>query len=46
VTPERVRENFALFDFELSEVDMASIDALDRGQRTGPDPDTFAYVPS
>lgn len=46
VTPERVRENFALFDFELSEVDMASIDALDRGQRTGPDPDTFAYLPS
>jgi 2,5-diketo-D-gluconate reductase A len=45
VTRSRVEENFALFDFELSETDMASIDALNRDERTGPDPDTFAYVP-
>lgn len=45
VTPERVRENFALFDFELSDDDVAAIAALDRHERTGPDPDTFNYVP-
>jgi len=42
VTPERIRENFALFDFELSEDDMAAIARLDRGERTGPDPATFS----
>lgn len=41
VTPERVRENFDLFDFELSEDDLAAIARLDSGQRTGPDPSTF-----
>ena len=41
--PERMRENLALFDFELSADDMARISALDRGEtgRTGPNPDTF-----
>lgn len=46
VTRSRVEENFALFDFELSADDMAAITALDRHERTGPDPDTFNYVPS
>lgn len=46
VTRSRMEENFALFDFELSATDMADVDALDRGERTGPDPDTFDYVPS
>ncbi|MFK0171843.1 aldo/keto reductase [Streptomyces sp. NPDC090306] len=41
VTPERVKENFALFDFELSPQDMSEISALNRDERTGPDPDTF-----
>ncbi|MDM7830042.1 aldo/keto reductase [Cellulomonas edaphi] len=45
VTAARIRENFALFDFELDDVDMAAIDALNRDERTGPDPDTFDYVP-
>jgi 2,5-diketo-D-gluconate reductase A len=45
VTRSRVEENFALFDFELSGDDMADITALDRGERTGPDPDTFNYIP-
>ncbi|MET9533188.1 aldo/keto reductase [Streptomyces sp. NPDC006649] len=45
VTRSRVEENFALFDFELTEADMAVITGLDRGERTGPDPDTFNYVP-
>ncbi|MGY1795335.1 aldo/keto reductase [Geodermatophilus sp. SYSU D00525] len=45
VTRARVEENFALFDFELDEGQMATITGLDRGERTGPDPDTFDYVP-
>jgi 2,5-diketo-D-gluconate reductase A len=41
---ERIEENFALFDFELTDDDMAAISALDRGEsgRTGPNPNTFA----
>ena len=45
VTPSRVRENFELFDFQLDADDMAAITALNRDERTGPDPDTFDYVP-
>ncbi|MGN6258397.1 MAG: aldo/keto reductase [Solirubrobacterales bacterium] len=40
-TPSRIRENFELFDFALSEDDMAAIERLDSGERTGPDPSTF-----
>ena len=46
VTRKRVEENFALFDFELSDADVAAITDLDKGERTGPDPDTFDYIPS
>jgi 2,5-diketo-D-gluconate reductase A len=46
VTPERVQENFEIFDFELTDADMADITALNRDERTGPDPDTFNYIPS
>ncbi|GAB4081037.1 aldo/keto reductase [Modestobacter muralis] len=46
VTRSRVEENFAIFDFELSEDDLREITALDRNERTGPDPDTFNYIPS
>jgi len=47
VTPSRVEENFALFDFELTEDDVEAISGLDRGEdgRTGPNPDAFDYIP-
>jgi len=46
-SPERMAENFALFDFELDEEAMQQITALDRGEdgRTGPNPDEFDYIP-
>jgi 2,5-diketo-D-gluconate reductase A len=45
VTESRVRENFALFDFHLTDADIAAISALNRDERTGPDPDVFDRVP-
>ena len=46
-TPERIEENFELFDFELEADDLEQIDGLDRGEagRTGPNPDTFDRIP-
>jgi 2,5-diketo-D-gluconate reductase A len=46
-TPERIEQNFDLFDFELSDDDVATIDGLDKDEdgRTGPQPDTFDMVP-
>jgi 2,5-diketo-D-gluconate reductase A len=41
VTPARIRENIELFDFELSDAEMAEFERLDRGERIGPDPGTF-----
>ena len=41
VTPSRIRENIALTDFALDSAEIAAINALDRRQRIGPDPDTF-----
>jgi diketogulonate reductase-like aldo/keto reductase len=38
--PGRIAENFDVFDFELSADELAQIDSLDTGVRSGPDPDT------
>ena len=42
VTASRIRENFDIFGFELSGEDVEAISALNKDERTGPDPDTFA----
>ena len=44
---ERMRENLEIFDFELSPEQVSALDELDRGEsgRTGPNPDTFDYIP-
>lgn len=40
-TPARIEENIDVFDFALSEDEMAAIERLERGERIGPDPDVF-----
>jgi len=44
---ERMRENFAIFDFALTDDDVAALTALDRGEagRRGPNPSTFDWIP-
>ncbi len=44
----RMEENFAIFDFELTDDEMGTLTALDRGEagRRGPHPATFDMVPS
>jgi 2,5-diketo-D-gluconate reductase A len=41
VTEYRIRENFEIFDFELTDEEMSAIGGLDQGKRLGPDPDQF-----
>jgi diketogulonate reductase-like aldo/keto reductase len=44
VKPERIAENFAVFDFELGRDQIAAIDALERGVRGGPEPDSITLA--
>lgn len=43
VKPHRIAENADIFDFALSDQDMAVIDGLNRNERIGPDPDNFSF---
>jgi 2,5-diketo-D-gluconate reductase A len=47
ISPERMKSNFEIFDFDLDDSEMGAISALDKGEsgRTGPNPDTFSHVP-
>lgn len=43
VTRARIAENSAVFDFSLSDEDVAAIRSLDSGDRIGPHPDTITF---
>jgi diketogulonate reductase-like aldo/keto reductase len=43
ITPHRIIENSQVFDFQISEEDMATIDNLNQDKRVGPDPDNFDF---
>jgi len=40
---DRIAQNADVFDFMISDEDMKRIDALDRNERVGPDPDNFDF---
>ncbi|WP_019422707.1 aldo/keto reductase [Paenibacillus sp. OSY-SE] len=44
ITASRIKENFDVFDFELSEDELAGINAMNEDKRVGPDPDEFAVT--
>lgn len=43
VTPSRIEENFAIFDFELSNEAMNQLNALNKNERYGKNPDNFSF---
>lgn len=42
--PQRIVENFDVFDFDLSADELAAIDALDTGRRGGPEPEDITLA--
>ena len=47
IHPQRMKDNFEIFDFDLGDEEIEALTALDKGEagRMGPNPDTFAYIP-
>ncbi|NHN30426.1 aldo/keto reductase [Paenibacillus sp. S3N08] len=43
ITPARIQENAAIFDFTLSAEDISELDALNENHRFGADPDNFNF---
>ena len=43
VHKNRIQSNADIFDFELSKADIAFLDGMEKGERTGPDPDNFDF---
>ncbi|MEQ6857124.1 aldo/keto reductase [Lysinibacillus capsici] len=43
MTPARMTENLAVFDFTLTEQEMTQLDAMNDGLRCGPDPEKFNF---
>lgn len=43
VHEDRIAQNADVYGFELTDAEMAGIDALDAGHRIGPDPDDYAW---
>ncbi|KMM38365.1 aldo/keto reductase [Guptibacillus hwajinpoensis] len=41
--PERIKQNFDVFDFELTKDNIRAIDELNQNERMGPDPDHFDF---
>ncbi|MBN3522977.1 aldo/keto reductase [Paenibacillus apiarius] len=44
ITASRIKENFDVFDFQLSDDELAGINALNEDKRVGPNPDEFAVT--
>jgi diketogulonate reductase-like aldo/keto reductase len=42
--PARIRENLDVFDFELTDADLAELDALETGKRGGPEPEAVTLA--
>lgn len=44
--PQRIKENFEIFDFEINDEEIEALTALDRGEkgRQGPHPDVFDWI--
>ncbi|MCL1934901.1 MAG: aldo/keto reductase [Defluviitaleaceae bacterium] len=43
VTPSRIKENFEIFDFELTKEEILKIDSINKDKRVGADPDNFSF---
>ncbi|MGG1687748.1 aldo/keto reductase [Pseudalkalibacillus sp. NRS-1564] len=41
--PERIKQNFDVFDFELTTDNIRALDELNQNERMGPDPDNFDF---
>jgi methylglyoxal/glyoxal reductase len=41
--PDRIKQNFDVFDFELTQDNIRALDELNQNERMGPDPDNFDF---